>query len=126
MKKMILTSIFLLITLVGYAFTTHVTITTYNPVKEQCDATPLITADGTKINLKHLKSGKQRIVAISRDLLWCIPLGSIIEIDGFGRYEVRDLMHARYNHCIDILQHSSKKNTKQEKVAVKVIKKGKK
>lgn len=104
---------------------THVTLTTYNAVKSQCDDTPTITSDGTKINHKDVKSGKQRIVAISRDLLWLFPLGSIVEIEGHGRYEVRDTMNARFNHCMDILQHSSKPNFKKEKVKITLIKKGK-
>lgn len=37
---------------------THVTLTYYQPVKAQCDKQPLITADGSKINLHHLKKGK--------------------------------------------------------------------
>ena len=107
-------------------FVTHVTLTTYNAVKSQCDDTPLITADGTKIDLKKLKSGKLKYAAVSRDLLWCIPLGSIIHIEGHGYYEVRDTMNERFNHYIDILQHSSKKNFKKNKVRVEVIKKPKK
>lgn len=104
-------------------FTTHVTVTTYNAVKSQCDNTPTITADGTKIDHRKIKSGKQRIAAISRDLLWAIPLGSTIFIEGHGYYEVRDTMNSRFNHCIDILQHSSEKNFKKEKIKVKLVKK---
>lgn len=37
---------------------THVTLTCYQPVKSQCDKNPLITADGSKINLHHLKNNK--------------------------------------------------------------------
>ena len=104
-------------------FVTHVTLTTYNAVKSQCDNTPLITADGTKIDLKKLKNGKIKYAAISRDLLWCIPLGSVIHIEGHGYYDVRDTMNERFNHCIDILQHSSQKNFKKEKIKVILIKK---
>ena len=107
-------------------FVTHVTLTTYNAVKSQCDNTPLITADGTKIDLKKLKNGKIKYAAISRDLLWCIPLGSVIHIEGHGYYDVRDTMNERFNHCIDILQHSSQKNFKKEKIKVILIKKPKK
>lgn len=107
----------------GSLFTTHVTVTTYNAVKSQCDNTPSITADGTKIDHRKIKSGKQRIAAISRDLLWAIPLGSTIFIEGHGYYEVRDTMNSRFNHCIDILQHSSEKNFKKEKIKVKLVKK---
>ena len=104
-------------------FITHVTLTTYNPVAAQCDKTPLITADGTKIDLKKLKNKKIKYAAVSRDLLWCIPLGSIIHIEGHGYYEVRDTMNARFNHYIDILQHQSEPNFKKERVKVTVIKK---
>ena len=130
MKKLVIVFILALITSVSYAnekkFVTHVTLTTYNAVASQCDSAPLITADGTKIDLKKLKNGKLKYAAVSRDLLWCIPLGSIIHIDGHGYYEVRDTMNERFNHYIDILQHSSKKNFKKNKVRVEVIKKPKK
>lgn len=105
------------------SFITHVTVTTYNAVRSQCDKTPTITADGTRINHEMLKNGKQRIVAISRDLLHEIPLGSTILIEGHGRYVVRDTMNPRFNHCIDILQHPSKKNFKKEKIKIKLVKK---
>ena len=105
------------------SFTTHVTVTTYNAVRSQCDKTPTITADGTRIDNKKLENGKQRIVAISRDLLHEIPLGSTISIEGHGRYVVRDTMNPRFNHCIDILQHPSKENFKKEKIKVKLVEK---
>ena len=105
------------------SFTTHVTVTTYNAVRSQCDKTPTITADGTRIDNKKLKNGKQRIAAISRDLLWAIPLGSTILIEGHGRYVVRDTMNPRFNHCIDILQHPSKENFKKKKIKVELVKK---
>ena len=105
------------------AFTTHVTVTTYNAVSSQCDKTPTITADGTRIDYRKVKNGQQRIAAISRDLLYAIPLGSTIYIEGHGYYVVRDTMNSRFNHCIDILQHPSKKNFKKEKIKVKLVKK---
>ena len=128
MKKLFFILIMVLVSSVSHAekFVTHVTLTTYNAVKSQCDETPLVTADGTKIDLKKLKSGKLMYAAVSRDLLWCIPLGSVIHIEGHGYYEVRDTMNERFNHYIDILRHSSKKNFKKNKVRVEVIKKPKK
>ena len=42
---------------------------------------------------------------------------------GYGYYVVRDTMNYRFNHCIDILQHPSKKNFKKEKIKVKLVKK---
>lgn len=130
MKKLVIIFILALITSVSYAnekkFVTHVTLTTYNAVASQCDSTPLITADGTKIDLKKLKRGKIKYCAVSRDLLWCIPLGSIVHIEGHGYYEVRDTMNERFNHYIDILQHTTKKNFKKEKIKVVLVKKPKK
>ena len=107
-------------------FITHVTLTTYNATKAQCDETPDVTANGTKINYHKLKKGELKYCAISPDLLWCIPMGSIIYIDGHGRYEVVDTMNARFNHYIDILQHHTKKNFKKEKIKVTLVKKYKK
>lgn len=127
LKKCILIGLGLILSLQSYGskslFTTHVTITTYNAVRSQCDSSPLITADGTKIDHRKLKSGEQKIVAISRDLLYAIPLGSIIDIEGYGKYEVRDTMNSRFNHSIDILQHSSKKNFKKNNIKIKLVSK---
>ena len=127
LKKCILIGLGLILSLQSYGnkslFTTHVTITTYNAVRSQCDSSPLITADGTKIDHRKLKSGEQKIVAISRDLLYAIPLGSTIDIEGYGKYEVRDTMNSRFNHSIDILQHSSKKNFKKNNIKIKLVKK---
>lgn len=127
LKKYILICLGLILSLQSYGskslFTTHVTITTYNAVRSQCDRSPLITADGTKIDHRKLKSGEQKIVAISRDLLYAIPLGSLIYVEGHGYYEVRDTMNSRFKHRIDILQHSSKKNFKKDKIKIKLVRK---
>ena len=127
LKRYILICLGLILSLQSYGskslFTTHVTITTYNAVMSQCDRSPLITADGTKIDHRKVKSGEQKIVAISRDLLYAIPLGSLIYVEGHGYYEVRDTMNSRFKHRIDILQHSSKKNFKKDKIKIKLIRK---
>ena len=127
LKKCILIGLGLILSLQSYGskslFTTHVTITTYNAVRSQCDRSPLITADGTKIDQRKVKSGEQKIVAISRDLLYAIPLGSLIYVEGHGYYEVRDTMNSRFKHRIDILQHSSKKNFKKDKIKIKLVRK---
>ena len=107
-------------------FITHVTLTTYNATKAQCDNNPNKTANGTIIDHKKLKQGKLKYCAISRDLLWCIPMGSIIYIDGHGRYEVVDTMNARFKHYVDILQHHTQKNFKKEKIKIVLVKKPKK
>ena len=107
-------------------FITQVALMTYNVTKAQCDNNPNKTANGTIIDHKKLKQGKLKYCAISRDLLWCIPMGSIIYIDGHGRYEVVDTMNARFKHYVDILQHHTKKNFKKEKIKVTLVKKSKK
>lgn len=99
-------------------FVTHVTLTSYNPVKVQCDKDPLRTADGTRINLSKLKNKTIKYCAVSRDLLWQFPYGTKLYIEGKGVYEVRDTMNPRHNHCIDILQHKTEKNFKLFKVKV--------
>lgn len=130
MRKLFIIFIMALVASVTFAkdkpFITHVTLTTYNAVASQCDDSPLITADGTKIDINKLKRGKIKYCAVSRDLLRYIPLGSVIHIEGHGYYEVRDTMNKRFNHYIDILQHKSQKNFKKEKIRVVVIKKPKK
>ena len=88
---------------------THVTVTCYQPVEAQCDSDPLITADGSKIDLKKLKRGEIKWCAISRDLLWLFPKDKPkrVHIEGYGIYEVRDVMNKRFNHRLDILLHPS-------------------
>ena len=87
----------------------RVTVTTYNPTRRQCDSTPNITADGTRINPK--KATQYRYVALSRDLLsrWGGPFeyGDYIVIEGTdgrdGIYQVRDTMNPRWTNRVDIL-----------------------
>ena len=107
-------------------FITHVTLTTYNATKAQCDETPDVTANGTIIDHKKLKQGKLKYCAISPDLLWCIPMGSVIDIDGHGRYTVVDTMNARFKLYVDILQHHTKKNFKKKNIKIVLVKKPKK
>lgn len=127
MNKQILIFL-LLLGFVSKAFcqtVTHVTLTCYQPVKSQCNKEPLVTADGSKINLHHLKRGSIKWCAISRDLLYLFPKNKPkrVSIEGFGVYEVKDVMNKRHNHRIDILIHP--KNSKRisiEHVKVKILK----
>ena len=127
MKKYILIlilSIIINIPVIGETIT-HVTLTYYQPIKAQCNKQPLITADGSKINLHHLKNNRIKWCAISRDLLWLFPKNKPkrVYIEGFGIYEVKDIMHKRHNHCIDILIHpKDTRRVKLEKVKVKILK----
>lgn len=88
---------------------THVTLTCYQPLLGQCDSDPLTTSDGSKINLNHLKRGKVKWCAVSRDLLYLFPNGKprMVRIEGYGIYEVKDITNKRYHHRLDILQHPS-------------------
>ena len=81
-----------------------VTGTMYSPTLAQCDATPNITADGTRINPKH--ASQYRYVALSRDLLerWGGPFqyGEYIAVEGTQRgmhdgiWQVRDTMSPKW------------------------------
>ena len=88
---------------------THVTLTCYQPVVGQCDSDPLTTSDGSKINLSHLKSNKIKWCAISQDILYLFHTrkNRRIYIEGYGVYEVRDVMNKNKHHHVDILQHPS-------------------
>lgn len=125
MKRILIIVILFTLVIVSKAQVTHVTLTYYQPVKEQCNSEPLITADGSKINLHHLRQGKIKWCAISRDLLWLFPKNrpKRIYIDGFGIYQVRDIMNKRWNHRVDILIHpKDSKRIKLEKVKIKILK----
>lgn len=103
---------------------THVTLTCYQPVKSQCDSAPLVTADGSKINLAHLKQNKIKWCAISRDLLYLFKKDKPrrVYIEGFGVYEVKDVMNKRHNHRIDILIHpKDSKRISINHVKVKIL-----
>jgi len=92
-----------------------VTVTTYNPTRDQCDNTPNQTADGTII--KPWKATHYRYVALSRDLLarWGGPFdyGDYIVIEGTdggkwdGIYQVRDTMNPKWVKRVDILTTNS-------------------
>ena len=91
-----------------------VTVTTYNPTRQQCDSTPNITADGTKINPK--RATQYRYVALSRDLLsrWGGPFdyGDYIVIEGTGKWDgvnqVRDTMNPKWVKRVAILTTNSR------------------
>lgn len=102
----------------------HITLTCYQPVKSQCDNDPLVTSDGSKINLRHLKSGKIKWCAISQDLLYLFPKGKPkrIWVDGYGLYEVRDVMNRRHRHKVDLLIHpKNSMRIKIDNVKIKIL-----
>lgn len=88
-----------------------VSVTGYHPVREQCDSTPDITADGTKIDINI--ASEYRYVALSRNLLkrWggMFKYGDLILVKGTGDgrhdgiYQIRDTMHKKHKNWVDIL-----------------------
>jgi 3D (Asp-Asp-Asp) domain-containing protein len=103
-----------------------VTGTMYSPTLEQCDATPNITADGTKINPKI--ASKYRYVALSRDLLnrWGGPFeyGEYVAIEGTnngkhdGVWQVKDTMSPKWIKRIDFLMTNGTKPFKYNEIKI--------
>lgn len=97
---------------------TTVTVTVYNPVKEQTDSSPLETADGSRINLSKLERDKIRWVAVSRDLLKNNKLSYgdkiILKSSNLPEelndlvWEVRDTMNPKWKNRIDLLSLNRK------------------
>jgi 3D (Asp-Asp-Asp) domain-containing protein/uncharacterized membrane protein YuzA (DUF378 family) len=87
--------------------------TYYNPTSGQCDATPLVTGSGYKINLGKLKRKEIKVVALSRDLLKIYPYGSTIYVHQpvhlRGTYRVEDTMNSRFKNRIDFLVYDKLK-----------------
>ena len=87
-----------------------VDVTMYQPNIIQCDDTPNITADGTKIRIS--KASEYKFVALSRNLLkrWGGPFdyGDFILLRGAdkkdGVYQVRDTMNPKWVNVVDILE----------------------
>ncbi len=72
-----------------------VTVTAYNPTTSQCDDDPLIAA-----SMRKVRSGT---IAVSRDLFdqgWVF--GRKVRIEGYGIFEINDLMNKRFTQRIDI------------------------
>jgi len=94
----------------------EVTVTTYNPTRQQTDSTPNQTADGTII--KPWLATNYRYVALSRDLFarWGGPFdyGDYVVIEGCdggkwdGLYQVRDTMNPKWVKRVDILTTNSR------------------
>ena len=91
------------------------TLTVYNPLTEQCDSTPLITACNSFIDTTALVQKEVRWLALSRDLIhrwggsFCygdtvLLVANDPAIDGF--WIVKDTMNKRFNSHGDLLFHS--------------------
>jgi len=89
-----------------------VTVTMYEPLAEQCDNTPHITADGSVFNI--YEASKYKWVALSRDLIKRynkhapFKYGDLVYIKGIGKksglYFVKDTMNKRFKNAVDILE----------------------
>ena len=82
-----------------------VTVTMYQPETRQTDSSPYVTASGFKLDKKNPK--KDRIIAVSRDLLDKLKFGDKVILEGIGdwsgEYVVHDVMNKRFRNRIDIL-----------------------
>jgi len=80
----------------------RITLTAYNPVEGQTDATPLITASGDSVT--------GQTMALSRDLLRRFTPDAEYDYGDYvwvlTRYRVTDTMNARYSHRADLLSYS--------------------
>jgi hypothetical protein len=88
------------------------TLTIYNPVVEQCDSDPLITASNAKIDTLKLRKKKIRWMALSRDMLkrWNGKLnyGDTVILESGdnaidGKWVIQDTMNKRYKKRGDLL-----------------------
>jgi 3D (Asp-Asp-Asp) domain-containing protein len=103
--------------------------TTYVPYEKlhtSKNGSHLIMAGGKKINPKNCY---KKYIAISRDLKYLYPFGTIVEITNCGKlngiYEVQDTKGPGYTHQIDILiPNKMYKKESFENCKIKIIKKG--
>lgn len=75
-------------------YLTTVTVTAYNSVPGQTDATPCIGAQGTDIC--EIYNSGENICAAN-----FVPLGTVLVVEGLGECTVRDRMNARYYYRVD-------------------------
>ena len=88
----------------------QVKATMYHPVEEQCDDTPLITADGSKINPYEVSNWNW--IAVSQHMLTRnggpLNYGDTVYIFGTehkdGVYVIKDCMNKRKTNQIDFLE----------------------
>jgi len=89
-----MTKLFLISLFIG-----NLNVTAYQPIEEQTDASPCITASNRYVHIDG--------VAISRDLHVNyggeLEFGDMVFIKGVGFKVINDLMHSRHMKSIDIL-----------------------
>ena len=101
----------------------NVKATMYHPVEAQCDDTPLITADGSRIHPYQVSDWNW--IAVSQDLLkkngGIFEYGDQVYIKGThkdGVYTVRDCMNKRKTFQIDILESIGTNQYKYDEVEI--------
>lgn len=103
----------------------NITGTCYHPIKNQCDSTPLLTANQKKINESDPLS--HRWIAISRDLKEIYSFGDTIIVSGTkkgvydGKWVVQDLMNRRWKKKIDFLVGENNYIDKFENLTIKKL-----
>lgn len=101
-----------------------VTATVYHAVEGQCDASPLVTASGAKIESAE-SAYDHRYIAVSRDLLDVFPYGTMVEVSGCGEldgiYCVVDTMAKRFKGYVDILINPDMRGGKWEGVRIRKV-----
>jgi 3D (Asp-Asp-Asp) domain-containing protein len=101
----------------------EVKATMYHPVEAQCDDTPLITADGSKIC--PISVSEWNWIAVSQDLLkkngGIFNYGDKVYIKGThkdGVYTIRDCMNKRKTFQIDILESIGTSQYKYDEIEI--------
>jgi 3D (Asp-Asp-Asp) domain-containing protein len=101
----------------------NVKATMYHPVEAQCDDTPLITADGSKIC--PIKVSDWNWIAVSQDLLkkngGIFEYGDKVYIKGThkdGIYTIHDCMNKRKTFQIDILESIGTSQYKYDEIEI--------
>ena len=100
--------------------------TMYHPVEAQCDDTPLITADGSRIC--PINVSEWNWIAVSQDLLkkngGIFDYGDQVYIKGTHRdgvYTIHDCMNKRKTFQIDILESVGTSQYKYDEVEIFVL-----
>ena len=101
----------------------NVKATMYHPVEAQCDDTPLITADGSKIC--PISVSEWNWIAVSQDLLkkngGIFDYGDKVYVKGThkdGIYTIRDCMNKRKTFQIDILESIGTSQYKYDQIEI--------
>ena len=101
----------------------NVKATMYHPVEAQCDDTPLITADGSRICPINVSDWNW--IAVSQDLLkkngGVFDYGDQVYVSGThkdGVYTIRDCMNKRKKNQIDILESIGTSQYKYDQIEI--------